>query len=58
MTCRAVTNQRIKAAAKIMRGYLEAMKGIDLCPTVHTIQGAVKDADVAAMEQIAGELLA
>jgi len=46
------------AAAKIMRGYLESMKGIDICPTVHTIQGAVKDADTAAMEQIAGELLA
>ncbi len=46
------------AAARIMRGYLEAMKGIDVCPTVHTIQGAVKDSDIAAMEQIADELLA
>ena len=45
------------SAAKWMRGYLEAMKCIDICPTVHTIQGAVKDADVAAMEQIADELL-
>ena len=45
------------AAARIMRGYLEAMKDIELCPTVHTIQGAVKSADVAAMEQIASELL-
>ena len=40
-----------------MRGYLEAMKDIDICPTVHTIQGAVKDADIAAMRQIADELL-
>ena len=45
------------AAAKIMRGYLEAMKGITLCDTVHTIQGAVKDSDIAAMERIADELL-
>ena len=45
------------AAAKVMRGYLEAMKDISLCPTVHTIQGAVKDCDAAAMEQIAAELL-
>ena len=45
------------SAGKWMRGYLEAMKDIDICPTVHTIQGAVKDADVAAMERIADELL-
>ena len=45
------------AAAKVMRGYLEAMKEIDICPTVHTIQGALKDGDIAAMEQIAEELL-
>ena len=45
------------AAARIMRGYLEAMKDITICPTVHTIQGAVKDADIAALEQIADELL-
>lgn len=46
------------SAAKWMRGYLEAMKGIEICPTVHTIQGAVKDSDKAAMAQIAAELLA
>ena len=45
------------SAGKVMRGYLEAMKGVTICPTVHTIQGAVKDADLAAMEQIADELL-
>lgn len=45
------------AAAKVMRGYLEAMKDIEICPTVHTIQGAVKEADVAAMAQIADELI-
>ncbi len=46
------------AAAKIMRSYLENMKNVTICPTVHTIQGALKDADRAAMEQIASELLA
>lgn len=46
------------AAAKVMRGYLEAMKGIHICGAVHTIQGAVKDSDIAAMERIADELLA
>ena len=45
------------SAGKVMRGYLEAMKEITICPTVHTIQGALKDSDVAAMEQIADELL-
>jgi len=45
------------SAGKWMRGYLEAMKDITICPTVHTIQGAVKDADLSAMEQIADELL-
>ena len=46
------------AAAKVMRGYLEAMKDVSICETVHTIQGAVKDVDVAAMEKIADELQA
>ncbi len=46
------------AAAKIMRSYLENMKNVTICPTVHTIQGTLKDADRAAMEQIASELLA
>ncbi len=49
---------RAPAAAKCMRSYLEAMKNITICESVHTIQGAVKEADVAAMEKIAGELLA
>ena len=46
------------AAAKVMRGYLEAMKDITICETVHTIQGAVKDGDITALENIADELLA
>ena len=46
------------AAAKCMRGYLEAMKGVTICETVHTLQGALKDADTGVMEKIADELLA
>ena len=46
------------AAAKCMTACLTAMKGIALCETVHTIQGAVKESDLAAMERIADELLA
>ena len=45
------------AAARVMRGYLEAMKEIALCPTIHTIQGAVKEDDIAALECVAEELL-
>ena len=45
------------AAARVMGGYLEAMRDITLCGAPHTIQGAVKDADRAALERIAGELL-
>ena len=41
-----------------MRGYLEAMKGVTICETVHTLQGALKDADTGVMEKIADELLA
>ena len=46
------------AAAKCMRGYLEAMKGVAICETVHTLQGALKDADTGVLEKIADELLA
>ena len=41
-----------------MRTYLEAMKDITVCPTVHTLQGALKDSDRPALERIAEELLA
>ena len=45
------------SAAKHMRAFLEGMKDITICETVHTIQGAVKESDIAAMKEIAGELL-
>ena len=46
------------SAARHMRTYLEAMKDITVCPTVHTLQGALKDSDRPALERIAEELLA
>ncbi|MDE7243546.1 MAG: FprA family A-type flavoprotein [Oscillospiraceae bacterium] len=45
------------SAAKHMRTYLEALKDITICPTVHTIQSAVKENDIDAMRTIAKELL-
>ena len=46
------------SAAKHMRTFLEGMKDITICGTVHTIQGAVKDSDIEAMKTIASQLLA
>ena len=46
------------SAARHMRTYLEAMKDITVCPTVHTLQGALKDSDRPVLERIAEELLA
>ena len=46
------------SAAKHMRTFLEGMKDITICSTVHTIQGAVKDCDIEAMKTIASQLLA
>ena len=58
--CRVDQALAVEAAFRYGRmvAYLEAMKEIAICETVHTIQGAVKDADLAAMERIADELLA
>ena len=46
------------AAACRMRTILEGMRDIALFDEVHTIQGAVKEADRAALEKLADELLA
>ncbi len=45
------------SAARHMRAFFENMKDITICPTVHTIRGAVKDSDAAALEQVAREVL-
>lgn len=44
-------------AAKTMKGYLEKLKKITLCPTTVSIKSTVKEADVAKLEQLADELL-
>lgn len=45
------------SAAKHMRAFFENMKDIAICPTVHTIRGAVKDSDLGGLEQAAREVL-
>ena len=45
-------------AGKVMRGILETMKSIDICDTVVTIKSSMKADNVAAMEQLADEILA
>ncbi len=45
-------------SGKVMRGILETMKSIDICDTVVTIKSSMKADNVAAMEQLADEILA
>ena len=46
------------SSARHMRTYLEAMKDITICPTVHTLQGALTDSDRPVLELIAAVMLA
>ncbi len=66
LTAKAYQNRKVAlvengswapCAARVMKGYLEKMKKIDLCPTTVTIKSTLKDADVAKLEQLADELL-
>lgn len=66
LTAKAYQNRKVAlvengswapCAARVMKGYLDGMKQITLCPTVVTIRSTVKDADLAKLEQLAGELL-
>lgn len=45
-------------AARVMKSYLDKLKGIELCPTTVTIKSTLKDADLPKLEQLADELLA
>lgn len=45
-------------SGKVMRSILETMKSIDICDTVVTIKSSMKADNVAAMEQLADEILA
>ena len=41
-----------------MKGYVEKLKKIDLCPTMVTIWSTLKDSDIAKLEQLADEIQA
>ena len=45
-------------AVKGMKALLEPLAGLEYCPTAVTIRGAMNDATVAALETLAGEILA
>ncbi len=45
-------------AAKTMKGILEGMKELDICEKTVTIKSAMKQEDIAQMEELAEELLA
>ena len=46
------------AAAKGMRTMLSGLEGIDFCPTVVTVKGAMTEETAAAIDALAGEMLA
>ena len=43
-------------AGKVMRGLLESMKNVEILEPVVTVKSAVKDADLAAMKELAKKL--
>ena len=46
------------SAGRVMKGYLEEMKNIQVCDTMVTIRSTMKPEDREAMERLADELLA
>lgn len=45
-------------AGKIMKAYFERMKNIELVPTTVTVKSALKEENIAQLEQLADEILA
>ncbi len=45
-------------AGKVMKAYFEKMKNIELVPTTVTIKSALKEENIAQLEQLADEILA
>ena len=45
------------SAGKVMMGYLTAMNGLSICPTLVCIRSTLKDDSMAALHKLAGELL-
>ncbi|MCD8383973.1 MAG: FprA family A-type flavoprotein [Clostridiales bacterium] len=67
LTAKAYQNRRVAlvengswapSAGRVMKGYVDKMKNITLCPTVVTVKSTLKDADLPKLEQLADELLA
>ncbi|MCD7881304.1 MAG: FprA family A-type flavoprotein [Clostridiales bacterium] len=67
LTAKAYQNRKVAlvengswapSAGRVMKGYVEKMKNITLCPTVVTVRSTLKDADLPKLEQLADELLA
>lgn len=66
LTAKACQNRKVAliengswapCAARVMKGYVEKLKNITLCPTVVSIKSTLKDSDTAKLEQLADELL-
>lgn len=66
LTAKAYQNRKVAlvengswapCAARVMKGYLDKLKKITLCPSTVTIKSTLKDADAAKLEQLADELL-
>lgn len=45
-------------SGKVMRGYLESMKNIEIVPTTVTIRSSMKEENIEQLEQLADEILA
>ncbi|MCC8128739.1 MAG: FprA family A-type flavoprotein [Clostridiales bacterium] len=67
LTAKAYQNRKVAlvengswapSAGRVMKGYVEKMKNITLCPTVVTVRSTLKEADLPKLEQLAEELLA
>ena len=52
------TYRNRKAAGKLMKAYLESMKGIEICEPVVTLKSVMKDADEENLKALADTLLA
>ena len=45
-------------SGKIMRGYLERMKNVEIVPTTVTIKSTMSEENLSALHQLADEILA
>lgn len=45
-------------SGKVMKGYFESMKGVEIVPTTVTIRSTISDENILQMQQLADEILA